>query len=88
MAESNGAPQTERRAATNQKELHPDRTRPLGQQEASLDGPCPCCTPDPARRAALERLHEQADQLAVARWLHQLAPLTELATARRRRWAP
>jgi hypothetical protein len=38
---------------------------------------CPCCTADPTRRAALERLKRQRDHLAVCRWLHQLAPLTE-----------
>jgi hypothetical protein len=58
---------------------------PLPPQEADLDGPCPRCTPDPARRAALERLHEQADHLAVCAWLHQLAPLTDYYGPRR--WA-
>jgi len=29
---------------------------------------CACCTPDPARRAALERLRAQRDRLAIARW--------------------
>jgi hypothetical protein len=57
--------------------------RPPGQPEAPLDGPCPCCTSDPTRRAALDRLHEQADRLRVCRWLHQLAPLTDHSARRR-----
>jgi hypothetical protein len=46
---------------------------------------CPCCTPDPARRAALERLRAQHHHLAVCRALHRFASLVELHGPRR--WA-
>lgn len=46
---------------------------------------CPCCTPDAARRAALERLRAQHQDLAVYRALHLAAPLTEFYGPRR--WA-
>lgn len=36
---------------------------------------CACCTPDRARRAALERLRAQRDDLAAARAAHRLMPL-------------
>ena len=36
---------------------------------------CACCTPDPARRAALERLRVQRHRLAVARWAEREMPL-------------
>jgi hypothetical protein len=32
---------------------------------------CACCTPDPARRAALERLRAQRDRLVIARWVQR-----------------
>jgi hypothetical protein len=46
---------------------------------------CACCTRDPVRRAALERLRVQRDRLAVCRWLDQLAPLTVCYGPRRLR---
>jgi hypothetical protein len=45
---------------------------------------CPCCTPDPARRAALERLRVQHHHLAVARWAERLMPLHRCYGSRRR----
>lgn len=44
---------------------------------------CACCTPDPARRPALERLRTQRDSLVVARRAHRLMPLGEYFS---RRW--
>jgi hypothetical protein len=46
---------------------------------------CACCTSDPVRRAALERLRAQRDYLSVCRWADRLLPLSE--SYRSRRWA-
>jgi len=51
----------------------------------SRDAPvCACCTPDPARRAALERLRAQRDHLAASRAAHALMPLGGCCGSRRR----
>jgi hypothetical protein len=58
-----------------------------------LPAPCPdaptcaCCTPDPARRAALARLRVQRDRLAAARATHQRMPLRVGCCGSRRRAA-
>jgi hypothetical protein len=44
---------------------------------------CACCTPDPARRAALERLRAYRNQLAVGRAAHRLMPLRGCCGSRR-----
>ena len=46
---------------------------------------CPCCTPDPARRAALARLRAQHQVLAVCAALHLAVPLIVYYGSRR--WA-
>lgn len=53
-----------------------DRTATARQGDRDRPS-CPCCTADPTRRAALERLKRQRDHLRVCRWLHELAPLTD-----------
>jgi hypothetical protein len=45
---------------------------------------CACCTPDPARRAALERLRAQRDRLAIARAAERLMPLRGCCRSRGR----
>jgi hypothetical protein len=44
---------------------------------------CACCTPDPGRRAALERLRTYRNQLAVSRAAHRLMPLRGCCGLRR-----
>jgi hypothetical protein len=44
---------------------------------------CPCCTPDPRRRAALDRLHEQQQAVRIATALERLAPLRAYYCRRR-----
>jgi hypothetical protein len=48
--------------------------------------PCACCTTNPTRRAALDRLHDQDQRRRIAR-LHDLAPLTTYYRSRRGRAA-
>jgi hypothetical protein len=45
---------------------------------------CACCTPDSARRAALERLRAQHHHLAHGRAAHQAMPLRGCCGSRRR----
>ena len=45
---------------------------------------CACCTPHPARRAALERLRVQHRHLAVARAAERLMPTRGCSGSRRR----
>jgi hypothetical protein len=47
---------------------------------------CACCTPDPARRAALERLRAYCNQLAISRAAHRLMPLRGCCGSGR--WSP
>jgi hypothetical protein len=44
---------------------------------------CGCCTTDPRRRAALDRLHEQQQAIRIATALDQLAPLARYYRRRR-----
>jgi hypothetical protein len=43
-----------------------------------------CCTPDPVRRAALERLRAQHHHRAIARSAERLMPLRRCCGSRRR----
>jgi hypothetical protein len=42
---------------------------------ATQKGGCPCCTTDPVRRAALDRLRVQVQHLRVCAASHALMPL-------------
>jgi hypothetical protein len=39
--------------------------------------PCACCTSDPTRRAALDRLQAENHRLGTAAWADRLMPLAE-----------